>query len=106
MSWKVLRHIKNLKLPPNGFIDNVPLRLIVSNIGTVSHQLAKYLAKLLPLLAQSNYTINSKKGLIIKIKNKKISTNYEIISFDVKSLFTSVSLEHATDIIIEQIYGN
>ena len=39
------------KLPPDGFIDNVPLRPIVSNIGTASYQLVKYLAKLLSPLA-------------------------------------------------------
>ena len=59
-------------LPLNGFIDNLPLRPIISNIGTPSYQLAKYLAKLLFPLAQSNYTINSTKDLMIKIKNKKI----------------------------------
>ena len=35
------------KLPPNGFIDNLALRPILSNINTASYQLAKYLAKLL-----------------------------------------------------------
>ena len=79
-------------LPPNGFIDNLPLRPIVSNIGTASYQLAKYLAKLLSPLAQCNYIINSTKELMIKIKNEKIPENYEMVSFDVKSLFTSVRI--------------
>ena len=92
------------KLPPNGFIDNLPLRPIISNIGTASYQLAKYLAKLLSPLAQSNYTINSTKDLMIKIKNEKIPENYEMVSFDVKSLFTSVPLEHTIDIIIKRVY--
>ena len=75
------------KLPSNGFIDNLPLRPIISNIDSASYQLVKHLAKLLSSLGQSNYTINSTKYLIIKIKNEKIPENYEIISFDVKSLF-------------------
>ena len=33
----------------------------------------------------------------------KIPENYEMVSFDVKSFFTSVSLEHTIDIIITQI---
>ena len=41
---------------------------------------------------------------MIKIKNEKISENYEMVSFDVKSLFTSVPLEHTIDIIIKRIY--
>ena len=51
------------KLPPNGLIDNLALRPIISNIGTASYQLTQYLAKLLSPLAQSNYTINSTKDL-------------------------------------------
>ena len=92
------------KLPLNGFIDNLPLRPIISNIHTASYQLVKYLPKLLSPLAQSNYTINSTKDLMIKIKNEKIPENYEMISFDVKSHFTSVPLEHTIDIIIKRIY--
>ena len=91
-------------LPLNGFIDNLPLRPIISTIYTASYQLVKYLAKLLSPLAQSNYTINSTKDLMIKIKNEKIPENYEMVSFDVKSLFTSVPLEHTIDIIIKRIY--
>ena len=41
---------------------------------------------------------------MIKIKNEKIPENYEMISFDVKSHFTSVPLEHTIDIIIKRIY--
>ena len=67
------------KVPLNGFIDNLPLRLIISNIDTASYQQAKYLAKLLSPLAQSNFTINSTKDLMIKIKNENIPENYEIV---------------------------
>ena len=92
------------KLPPNGFIDNLALRPIISNIGTANYQLVQYLAKLLSPLAQSNYTINSTKDLMIKIKNEKTPENYEMVSFDITSLFTSVPLEHIIDIIIKRIY--
>ena len=96
--------VKIHKLPSNGFIDNLPMRPVVSIIGIASYQLAKYLAKLLYPLAQSSYTINSTKDLMIKIKNEKMPENYEMVSFDVKSLFTSVPLEHTIDIITKRIY--
>ena len=51
----------------------------MSNIGTASYQLAKYLAKRLSPLAQSNYTINSANDLMIKVKNEKIPNNYEMV---------------------------
>ena len=41
---------------------------------------------------------------MIKIKNEKIPENYEMVSFDVKFLFSSVSLEHTIDSIIKRIY--
>ena len=40
---------------------------------------------------------------MIKIKNEKNPENYEMFSFDVKSLFTSVPLEHTIDVIIKRI---
>ena len=91
------------KLPPNGLIDNLALRPIISNIGTARYQLAQYLAKLLSPLAQANYTINSTEDLMIKIKNEKIPECYEVVSFDVTTLFTLLPLEHSIDIIIKRI---
>ena len=85
-------------------MDNLPLRPIISNIGTAFYQLAKYLAKLLFQLAQFKYTINSTKDLVIKIKNDKIPENYKMVPFDLKSLFTLVPLEHTIGIIIKIIY--
>ena len=41
---------------------------------------------------------------MVKIKNEKIPENYEMVSFDVKSLSTSVPLEHTIDLIIKRIY--
>ena len=41
------------RLPENGNVDQLPIKPIVSNIGTPSYQLAKYLAKLLSPLSQS-----------------------------------------------------
>ena len=101
---KIFMTQKIHKLPTNRFIDNLLLSPIISNIGTKSYQLAKYLAKLLSPLAQSNYTINSTKDFTMKIKNEKIPENYEMVSFDLKSLATLVPLEQTTDIIIKRIY--
>ena len=36
---------------------------------------------------------------MINIKNEKITENYEMVSFDVKFLFTLVPLEHTIDLI-------
>ena len=44
------------------------------------------------------------KDLIVKIKNEKVPQNCNMVSFDVKSLFTSVPLEYTIDIIIKPIF--
>ena len=80
---------------------NLPLKPIVLNIGTGSYQLAKYLAQLLSTLTQSRYTVNSTKDLIVKIKNEEVPQSCNMISFNVKSLFTSVPLDYTVDIIIK-----
>ena len=66
--------------------------------------LAKYLAKLLSPLSHSDYTINSTKQFIQEIKNDKIPTGYQMMSFDVKSLFPSIPLAKTTDIALKRIY--
>ena len=92
------------KLPPDGNISNLPLRPIIPNIGTASYQLAKYLAQLLSPLTRSRYTVNRTKGLLVKIKNEKVPQNCKMVSFDVKSLVTSVPLENIIDIIINRFF--
>ena len=57
----------------DGCIDDLPLMSTTSNIGSASCQLVKYLAKHLSPLPQSNYTSNSTKNFITKIKNKRKS---------------------------------
>ena len=103
MPWKFYGIAKIHKLTTNGRIDDLPLRVIVSNVDAVSYHLVKYLANLLSPLAQSSYTTNSTKGLMINIKNEKIPENYEMVSFDVKSLFTSVPLDRTIDINMKQM---
>ena len=56
------------KLPINGIVQDLPIWPIVSNIGTASYQSAKYLAKVLSLLAYSEYIIRSIIDLMNKVK--------------------------------------
>ena len=44
---------KKHKISVNGTVDDLPLQTIISNIGTVSYHLAKYLAKTLSPLSKS-----------------------------------------------------
>ena len=92
------------KLPINGTVHDLQIRLIVSNTGTASYHLAKYLAKVLSPLPSSEYTIRSTIDIMNKVKNERIPQGFNMVSFDVKSLFTSVPLKKTIDIAFERIY--
>ena len=63
-------------LSPTDDIEKLPIRPIVSNNNTPTYQFAKYLAKLLPPLSQSDYTVNSINRFLEHIKNDKIRGGY------------------------------
>ena len=91
-------------LPENGNRDQLPIRPIVSNIGTATYQLAKYLGKRLSPLSQFEYTVKSTKDFVEKVRNVNFPHGFNMISFDVKSLFTSVLLEEVINVALERIY--
>ena len=88
----------------NDKLYQLPIRPIVSNIGTATYNLARYLTKLLSPLSKSKYTIDSTKHFIEKIKQETIPGGYKMVSFDVKSLFPNVPLKKTIDITLERIY--
>jgi hypothetical protein len=85
-------------------VAKLPLRPIVSNIGTATYKLSKYLAQLLTPLGKSRYTVTSTEDFINRIKLMKPRSNQKMISFDVVSLFTNVPLEKTIDIILRKVY--
>ena len=95
---------KRHKLPANGTVHDLPVRQIVSNIGTASYYLAKHLAKLLSPLNKSEYTVTNTVEFIRSVKNLKVPVGYHFVSFDVKSLFTNVLLNYTIDLILKRIY--
>ena len=44
-------------------------------------------------LKESRYSIKSTKDFMSKIKNEKAPDGYQMVSFDMKSLFTNVTLD-------------
>ena len=92
------------KVPNNSTVEHLQLRPIISNIGTATYDLAKYLAQLLKLLSESQYTIKNCKTFTKRLKKMRIPPGYKMVSFDVVSLFTNVPLDETIDIIIKRIY--
>ena len=83
--------------------QSLPLRSIISANGTFCHATAKYFAQLLAPLAYNKYTVKNTFSFVSSIKSLKLSSCY-MISFDVETLFTSVTLHETINIILDQIY--
>ena len=94
------------KLKEGQGIDDLPLRPIISNIGTATYQIAKYLASLLSPLSKSDFTVSSTNEVVETLKLTKVPDNCELVSFDVTSLFTNVPLEYTIDITLRKIYDD
>ena len=94
---------KKHKIPVNGTVDDLPLRPIISNIGTASYHLAKCLAKTLSTMSKSEYTVNNNLEFISHMKVISTPTDHKLISFDVKSLFANVPLDFLIELILKHI---
>ena len=77
---------------------NIPMRPIVSFCGSPTYQLSKYLTTVLkPLTDESQHKLQSTENFIDAIKTVQVPDDYKLVSFDVKSLFTSIPLQLALD---------
>ena len=71
---------------------------MISFCGSPIHQLSKYLTNVLkPLTDESRHKLQSTENFIVAIKTIQIPDDHKLVSFDVKSLFTSIPLQLALD---------
>ena len=90
------------KLSQGDQVDKLPIiKPIISNIDTATYRLAKHLAKFLSLLSTSEYTVKSTKDFIEKLKTVKVPPGHQLVSFDLKALFTNVPLEYTIDLVLK-----
>ena len=79
---------------------NVPLRPIVTSIGSVTYEVAKELAKIIkPLVGTSEHHVNNRKEFADEMKKTNLEEGECITSYDVTALFTSVPVSSALEII-------
>ena len=72
---------------------NIPMRPIVSFCGSPTYQLSKYLTNVLkPLTDESRHKLQSTENFIDAIMTIQIPDDHKLVSFDVKSLFSSIPL--------------
>lgn len=99
----------NTRLPyfyglPKIHKEQVPLRPIVSTIGSPTYALAKHLATILsPIVGQTPSHIRNSKHFVELMKDQRISDSDIMISFDVSSLFTNVPILETLDYLKEKL---
>ena len=75
---------------------SVPIRPVVSTCGTSTYKLARLLASILgPLVKSSERTLRNTAGLVDTMKEVVLDEDEILVSYDVKSLFTSVPVEES-----------
>ena len=82
----------------------IPLRPIISSIGTVTYNTAKELARILkPLVGLSKHHIHNTIDFVEQIKEVKLKEEESMVSYDVTALFTSVPIPPVLKIIEEKL---
>ena len=78
----------------------MPLRPIISSVGSVTHATAKELTRIIkPLVGGSQYHVRNNKDFIHSIEGIQLTADECMMSFDVESLFTSVPVDPSIQII-------
>ena len=85
------------KLKEGEGVDKLTLRPIISNRPT-TYETARYLAELLAPLGKFKHTVSNTKDFITRLRTERIPNKYKMILFDVKSLFTNVTLEETRNV--------
>ncbi|XP_067630033.1 uncharacterized protein [Eurosta solidaginis] len=80
--------------------DGIPLRPICSSIGSPSYNLCKYVVRILKNITKSSkYNVKDSTEFKEKVKDTYIYDDESLVSFDVVSLFPSIPVDAAIDII-------
>ncbi|XP_053380090.1 uncharacterized protein LOC128548728 [Mercenaria mercenaria] len=81
----------------------MPLRPIVSSVGSIMYNSAKYLAKVMsPLVGKTNHHIKNSKHFA-GIKDKTVNEDEIFVSNDVSALFTSVPVGKTLTVIKDKL---
>ena len=80
---------------------HIPLRPIISTIGTFNYNLAKFLVQIITPLTTNEYTIENSSSFAKEICDLKPPHPVTMASFDIESLFTNVPLKETTNLIVD-----
>ena len=85
-------------------VKDLKLRPIIDQTRTYIYDASKVVAQFLKPLDRNEFTISDTLAFPELLKNIENSDNYEDVSYDVESLFTSIPIKETIDYIIHKIY--
>ena len=87
--------------------EGYPLREIVDGTNSVTKRVDKYVSRIIKTYTlDSEYSIKNAKDFVQKMKEKNISKDLKMISFDVAALYPSVPQEEALNLFEECLRGD
>ena len=87
--------------------DNVPIRPIISAIGTYNYRLAKYLTEILtPLVSTGNRILKDSFDFVNRVSKIEINDTHYVVSFDVESLFTNIPTLENINILLDRAFAD
>ena len=99
-------HAPRLSGSPMIHKDGVPIRGVVSTIGSPFERLSKYLIPILRTIqGRSGLYVKNARELKEKIKNWRIERNEILVSYDVKNLHPSIPINEALQ-LVERLLNN
>ena len=100
-------HAPRLSGLPKIHKDDIPLRGIVSTVGTPYERLSRYLIPILKSLqGRSGLYIKNSRELKERVKDWRIERNEMLVSYDVKNLYPSIPISEALELVEVLLKGN
>ena len=82
---------------------DIPMRPILSTVGTHNYKLSRWLCSKLVDCCKSDFSVLDSFHFAKEIADVK-NDNYCMASFDISSLFTNVPIEETNDIILKNLF--
>ena len=86
--------------------SDVPLRPVISMIGTPEYKLIKFLDDLMKPHIPDTYLLKSTQEFTDRLKETPFNNGNLMVSFDAVSLFTNVPLAETIELIIDRMYDD
>ena len=86
--------------------EGVPLRPILSSIGTCGYNIAKFFVPYLEKLTTNEFTVKDSFTFAQEISSFQNSDNFVMASFNIKSLFTNIPLDETINIAANSLYSD